>query len=61
MQEWVSLEGEEGKPPRIRTARPLTGLHNEGTRKRQRARMVDYAWSVGDRVDAWIQERYNYL
>jgi len=23
--------------------------------------MGDHAWSVGDRVDAWIQERYSYL
>ncbi|TKY55458.1 Tudor, plant [Spatholobus suberectus] len=58
LKEWVSLEGEENKPPRIRTTRPLTGLHNEGTRKRRRAAMVDYTWSVGDRVDAWIQESW---
>ncbi|XP_061337001.1 uncharacterized protein LOC133284060 isoform X2 [Gastrolobium bilobum] len=58
LKEWVSLEGEGDKPPRIRTARPLTGLHNEGTRKRRRATMVDYTWSVGDRVDAWIKESW---
>ncbi|KAK7330776.1 hypothetical protein VNO77_24976 [Canavalia gladiata] len=58
LKEWVSLESEEDKPPRIRTARPLTGLHNEGTRKRRRATMVDYTWSVGDRVDAWTQESW---
>lgn len=58
LKEWVSLECEGDKPPRIRTARPLTSLQPEGTRKRRRAAMGDYAWSVGDRVDAWIQERY---
>ncbi|CAJ2664031.1 unnamed protein product [Trifolium pratense] len=57
LKEWVSLEGEGGKPPRIRAARSLTGFYNEGTRKRQRAATVDY-WSVGDRVDAWIQESW---
>ncbi|XP_019446089.1 PREDICTED: uncharacterized protein LOC109349651 isoform X3 [Lupinus angustifolius] len=58
LKEWASLESEGEKPPRIRIARPLTGLHNEGTRKRRRTTMVDYTWSVGDRVDAWIQESW---
>lgn len=58
LKEWVSLEHDGDKPPRIRTARPLTSLQHEGTRKRRRAAMGDYAWSVGDRVDAWVQERY---
>ncbi|XP_019445049.1 PREDICTED: uncharacterized protein LOC109348895 isoform X2 [Lupinus angustifolius] len=58
LKEWVSLEGEVDKPPRIRTTRPLTSLHYEGTRKRRRAAMGDYAWSVGDRVDAWMQESW---
>ncbi|CAK8539492.1 unnamed protein product [Lathyrus sativus] len=58
LKEWVSLECEGDKPPRIRTARPLTTLQPEGTRKRRRAAMGDYAWSVGDRVDAWIQESW---
>ncbi|CAJ2645808.1 unnamed protein product [Trifolium pratense] len=56
LKEWVSLECEGDKPPRIRTARP--SLQHEGTRKRRRAAMGDYAWSVGDRVDAWIQESW---
>ncbi|KAJ6706142.1 hypothetical protein OIU79_010732 [Salix purpurea] len=30
----------------------------EGTRKRRRAAMVDYIWSVGDKVDAWIQDSW---
>ncbi|XP_061368295.1 uncharacterized protein LOC133311286 isoform X2 [Gastrolobium bilobum] len=58
LKEWVSLKGEGDKPPRIRTTRPLTSLQYEGTRKRRRAAMGDYAWSVGDRVDAWIQESW---
>ncbi|MCI16306.1 serine-rich adhesin for platelets-like, partial [Trifolium medium] len=58
LKEWVSLECEGDKPPRIRTARPLSSLQHEGTRKRRRAAMGDYAWSVGDRVDAWIQESW---
>lgn len=57
LQEWVALEGEEDKPPKIRIARPFTALGFEGTRKRRRAAMADYAWSVGDKVDAWIQDR----
>lgn len=57
LKEWISLEGGEVKSPRIRTPHYLPGLHNEGTRKRQRAAMVDYTWSVGDRVDACSEER----
>ncbi|XP_022643121.1 uncharacterized protein LOC106777518 isoform X3 [Vigna radiata var. radiata] len=58
LKEWVSLECDGDKPPRIRTARPVTALQYEGTRKRRRAAMGDYAWSVGDRVDAWLQESW---
>ncbi|KAK7406270.1 hypothetical protein VNO78_07893 [Psophocarpus tetragonolobus] len=58
LKEWVSLECDGDKPPRIRAARPLTALQYEGTRKRRRAAMGDYAWSVGDRVDALIQESW---
>ncbi|CAJ1943342.1 unnamed protein product [Sphenostylis stenocarpa] len=58
LMEWISLEGEEDKPPRIRIASHITGLRNEGTRKRQRAAMVDYTWSVGDRVDAWVEDSW---
>ncbi|BAU00437.1 hypothetical protein VIGAN_10203200 [Vigna angularis var. angularis] len=58
LKEWVSLECDGDKPPRIRTARPVTALQYEGTRKRRRAAMGDYAWSVGDRVDAWLRESW---
>ncbi|XP_017421394.1 uncharacterized protein LOC108331249 isoform X2 [Vigna angularis] len=58
LKEWISLEGEEDKPPRIRIASNIPGLRNEGTRKRQRAAMVDHNWSVGDRVDAWVEDSW---
>lgn len=61
LKEWVGLESEGDKPPRIRVARPLSGLGHEGTRKRRRAAMGDYSWSVGDRVDTWLQKRYGLL
>lgn len=57
LKEWVSLQGEGDKVPKIRTARPVTIMRYEGTRKRRRAAMGDYNWSVGDRVDAWIRDR----
>ena len=57
LEEWVPLTGEGDSPPRIRTARPVTAMLYEGTRKRRRAAMGDYNWSVGDRVDAWMTNR----
>ncbi|XP_050378980.1 uncharacterized protein LOC126796248 isoform X2 [Argentina anserina] len=57
LQEWVALESKEDKPPKIRVARLLTPSL-EGTRKRRREAMADYAWSVGDKVDAWIQNSW---
>ncbi|GAB4834999.1 hypothetical protein Ancab_033266 [Ancistrocladus abbreviatus] len=56
LKEWVSVEGEGEQVPRIRIARPLSGLQFKGARKRQRTAMGDYAWAVGDRVDALIQD-----
>ncbi len=53
----MSLQGEGDKAPKIRTARPVTIMRYEGTRKRRRAAMGDYNWSVGERVDAWIRDR----
>lgn len=58
LKEWVALNGEGGEAPKIRIARPITAMPFEGTRKRRRAAMGDYTWSVGDRVDAWMQNRY---
>ena len=61
LKEWVALKGEVDKAPNIRIARPMTVLPFEGTRKRRRAAMAEYTWSVGDRVDAWMQDRYVYI
>ncbi|KAJ4712735.1 hypothetical protein OWV82_014922 [Melia azedarach] len=58
LKEWVALKGEGDRPPSIRMARPVTAMPFEGTRKRRRAAMGDYAWSVGDRVDAWMQDSW---
>ncbi|EOY24313.1 G2484-1 protein, putative isoform 5 [Theobroma cacao] len=58
LKEWVELEGEGDRAPRIRTARPITAMPFEGTRKRRRAAMGDYNWSVGDRVDTWMQDSW---
>lgn len=56
LQEWIPLKGENGKAPRIRMAHPMTVIKFEGTRKRRRAAMGNYIWSVGDHVDAWIRD-----
>ncbi|PPS11846.1 hypothetical protein GOBAR_AA08804 [Gossypium barbadense] len=56
LKEWVQVEGD--RAPRIRCARPSTAMSFEGTRKRRRAAMGDYNWSVGDRVDAWMQNSW---
>ncbi|KAF8379215.1 hypothetical protein HHK36_028645 [Tetracentron sinense] len=56
LKEWVSLEGEGDKEPKIRIARPMTAMKFEGTRKRRREAMGNYASSVGERVDARIRD-----
>ncbi|XP_058104430.1 uncharacterized protein LOC131248260 isoform X2 [Magnolia sinica] len=56
LKEWIPLEGGGDKAPRIRIAHPMTAVKFEGTRKRRRAAIGNYAWSVGDRVDAWMQD-----
>ncbi|XP_052887944.1 uncharacterized protein LOC108469522 isoform X4 [Gossypium arboreum] len=58
LKEWVELEGEGNRAPRIRTARPVTAMPFEGTRKRRRAAMGDYNWAPGDRVDSWMQDSW---
>ncbi|KAK8505595.1 hypothetical protein V6N12_038334 [Hibiscus sabdariffa] len=58
LKEWVELELEGYRAPRIRNSRPITAMSFEGTRKRRRAAMGDYNWSVGDRVDAWMQNSW---
>ncbi|KAG7015717.1 hypothetical protein SDJN02_23354 [Cucurbita argyrosperma subsp. argyrosperma] len=59
LKEWVALDGQGGMAPRIRISRPMTTLQNEGTRKRRRAAIGDYIWSVGDKVDAWMQNSWH--
>ncbi|KAL1060691.1 hypothetical protein V6Z11_1Z077700 [Gossypium hirsutum] len=58
LKEWVELEGEGNRAPRIRTVRPVTAMPFEGTRKRRRAAMGDYNWAPGDRVDSWMQDSW---
>ncbi|PIA50262.1 hypothetical protein AQUCO_01300777v1 [Aquilegia coerulea] len=53
--EWVPLHEKGDDAPRIRIPHPLSDSKHEGTKKRSRAARGDYAWSVGDRVDAWIR------
>ncbi|KAK2974997.1 hypothetical protein RJ640_012863 [Escallonia rubra] len=56
LKEWVPVEGEGNRAPRIRIPHPTTSMRLEGTRKRRRAAMTDYTWSVGERVDACIHD-----
>ncbi|KZV45965.1 hypothetical protein F511_10655 [Dorcoceras hygrometricum] len=56
LKEWVSLEAKDGNPPVSRIPHPMSALQFEGTRKRRRAAVKDYAWSVGDKVDAWVRD-----
>ncbi|WCJ25904.1 G2484-1 protein [Euphorbia peplus] len=58
LKEWVPHEGNEGEAPKVRIARPTTAMQFEGTRKRRRSAMVDHVWSLGDRVDAWIEDSW---
>lgn len=56
LKEWISIEAKDGDAPRIRVPHPMTIMQLEGTRKRRRAAVKNYTWSVGDRVDAWVQD-----
>ncbi|KAG9452277.1 hypothetical protein H6P81_005181 [Aristolochia fimbriata] len=56
LKEWVPLQGEGDRPPRIRIPHPMTAIiKSEGTRKRRRAATGIHTWSVGDRVDVWMR------
>ncbi|XP_020094162.1 uncharacterized protein LOC109714130 isoform X2 [Ananas comosus] len=55
LKEWIPLMDDSDKPPRIRVAHPMTTTKFEGTRKRRRE-LENYAWAIGDRVDAWIRD-----
>ncbi|KAL0395213.1 UNVERIFIED_CONTAM: hypothetical protein Slati_4487500 [Sesamum latifolium] len=57
LKEWISVEPEDGNAPKIRIPHPMTAGQFEGTRKRRRAAVKDYSWSVGDKVDAYVEDR----
>ncbi|KAL3645327.1 hypothetical protein CASFOL_010507 [Castilleja foliolosa] len=56
LKEWISIEANDAEAPKVRIPHPMTALQLEGTRKRRRAAAKDYTWSVGDKVDAWLQD-----
>ncbi|KAG8374715.1 hypothetical protein BUALT_Bualt10G0024800 [Buddleja alternifolia] len=56
LKEWVPLEAKDGCIPKVRIPHPMTAVQFEGTRKRRRAAVKDYGWSVGDKVDAWVHD-----
>ncbi|KAF5755249.1 putative transcription factor interactor and regulator C3H-WRC/GRF family [Helianthus annuus] len=57
VKEWVAFEVEGiEEVPRIRIAHPMTTMRFEGSRKRRRTAVTDYAWSKGDRVDVWMHD-----
>ncbi|XP_071690052.1 uncharacterized protein [Rutidosis leptorrhynchoides] len=58
LQEWVPLEVEGTKAPRIRIAHRMTTMHFDGTRKRGRTALSDNTWCSGDRVDVWVHDRW---
>ncbi|KAG7542519.1 Agenet domain plant type [Arabidopsis thaliana x Arabidopsis arenosa] len=58
LKEWVALKGEGDQAPKIRTARSVTAMPYEGTRKRRRAALGDHVWKIGDRVDSWVHDSW---
>ncbi|XP_010449634.1 PREDICTED: uncharacterized protein LOC104731840 isoform X2 [Camelina sativa] len=58
LKEWVALKGEGDQAPKIRTARSVTAMPYEGTRKRRRAAIGDHVWKIGDRVDSWVHDSW---
>jgi hypothetical protein len=56
LEEWVPLEVEGTETPKLRIAHRMTTLQSEGTRKRNRTALTDYAWCSGDQVDVWDQD-----
>ncbi|KAL1548986.1 hypothetical protein AAHA92_17148 [Salvia divinorum] len=56
LKEWIMLEAKDGYAPRIRVPHVMTSVQLEGTRKRRRAAVKNYTWSVGDQVDVWVQD-----
>ncbi|KAL1194587.1 hypothetical protein V5N11_031413 [Cardamine amara subsp. amara] len=58
LKEWVGLKGDGDEAPKIRTARSVTAMPYEGTRKRRRAAIGDPVWKIGDRVDSWVHDSW---
>lgn len=56
LEEWIPLESENNNAPRIRVTHPMAAVKSGGTRKRRREAVGNYAWAVGDRVDAWMRD-----
>ncbi|KAK1376369.1 hypothetical protein POM88_032562 [Heracleum sosnowskyi] len=57
LKEWVPLQGDCISMPTIRIAHPTTTMRFfDGTKRKRKAAVMDYSWSVGDRVDAWMQD-----
>ncbi|KAL9262354.1 hypothetical protein AKJ16_DCAP12332 [Drosera capensis] len=56
LKEWVPLEVDGGNTPRIRLPYSPPSLQVQGTKKRRRSYMVDYAWAVGDKVDVLMNK-----
>ncbi|CAN8324936.1 unnamed protein product [Cochlearia groenlandica] len=58
LKEWVDLKAEGDEAPKIRTARSVTAMPFEGTRKRRRSAIGDPVWKIGDRVDSWVHDSW---
>ncbi|XP_042435257.1 uncharacterized protein LOC122021230 isoform X1 [Zingiber officinale] len=58
LKEWIPLESKGDQPPRIRAPHNIMVGIPEGTRKRRRGTLSNFNWAVGDRVDAWMCDRW---
>ncbi|XP_020247213.1 uncharacterized protein LOC109824977 isoform X1 [Asparagus officinalis] len=56
LKEWVSLDSERNRAPRIRIMHSVVSTKYDGTRKRRREAVGNYVWAVGDRVDARMHD-----
>ena len=54
----MPLRQDGDKPPQIRLPHPAT-LSKFKTRKRRRETAGSCLWVIGDRVDAWVNDRYS--
>lgn len=57
LKEWLPLQSDSISMPTVRVAHPTTTMRFfDGTRRKRKAAVMEYSWSVGDRVDAWLQD-----